>query len=169
MSQDDVHVTPGWDNLITDEYISYVAPHGDVVQLQSLDGFNRVGWFDERFRAIGGPETDYLLRMLQEYPDRLSAHDEHTWQLRHNDVGLAEHWQHQAKTGEIIDTRRTFNVPFAETECFTRWRQKWGANVDELLVECVETGEFDWPRQQGWAEIDWYPSFTRHLVQLSRR
>ena len=99
MSQDDVLVRPGWDQLITSAYDTYIAPVGDTVQLQSLAGFNTVGWFDERFRAIGGPENDYLLRALQACPDRLSVHDGHVWQLRHNDAGLAGYWQGAAKAG----------------------------------------------------------------------
>jgi hypothetical protein len=159
MSQDDVLVRPGWDELITDAYDTYIAPAGDTVQLQSLAGFKAIGWFDERFRAIGGPEADYLLRALQAYPGRLSAHDEHVWQLRHNDAGLAAHWQAAPRTGEVAETRARFNEPFADTECFARWIQKWGVHVDTLFLE----GRYDTRRQPGWDEIDWYPSFTRRL------
>ncbi len=164
MSQDDVTVTPGWPALITDRYDTYIAPAGDIVQLQSLDGFNRVAWFDERFRAIGGPEADYLLRCLQAYPERLSVHDDHVWQLRHNDIGLADFWHDVPKEGEVGQTRASFNVPYADTECFARWSQKWGEHVDDLFLQ----GHYHAQRQPGWSEIDWYPSFTRRLMQLGR-
>ena len=165
MSQDDVDIYPGWDALISDDCLTYVAPVGDTVQLQSLAGFNRVGWFDERFRAIGGPEADYLLRMLRTYPDRLSVHDEHVWQLRHNDVGLAEYWHGSAKVGEVAETRAAYNVPLSGPECFGRWVEKWGVHVDTLFLEKA----YETPIQPGWDDIDWYPSFTRRLTELGRR
>lgn len=165
MSQDDVLITPGWDELITDRYDTYIAPVGDTIQLQSLAGFNAAGWFDERFRAIGGPESDYLLRAMQAYPDRLSVHDEHVWQMRHNDVGLAAHWRGAAKEGEVIDTRNAFNVPYADAECFERWEQKWGLHVNQLF----SGQQYNVQRRPGWDEIDWYPSFTRRLAELGRR
>lgn len=159
MSQDDVLVRPGWDKLITSDYVTYIAPHGDTVQLQSRAGFRAVGWFDERFRAIGGPESDYLLRALQAYPDKLSAHDEHGWQLRHNDVGLAGHWRPAPREGEVLETRNAFNMPYADSECFIRWTAKWGEDVDQLF----QAKHYDARRAAGWDEIDWYPSFTRRL------
>lgn len=165
MSQDDVEVVPGWHELIdTEQYWTYVAPVGDVVQLQSLQGFNEVGWFDERFRAIGGPEADYLLRMMQAYPNRLSAHDEHSWQVRQNDVGLADYWRAQPRVGEIAATRHEFNEAFADAECFERWVQKWGIPVDDLMLQPRLA-----VRSIGWDEIDWYPAFTRRLEELGRR
>lgn len=164
MSQDDVVVVPGWPERVTGEYWTYVAPVGDTVQLQSLEGFNATGWFDERFRAIGGPEADYLLRSLHAVPGKLSAHDEHGWQLRHNDVGLAEYWRAAPRDGEVAATRAAFNEQFADAECFERWKQKWGVPVDELMTRPGEA-----VRQPGWDEVDWYPSFTRRLAELGRR
>lgn len=164
MSQDDVAVTPGWDTLISEQYLTYVAPVGDTVQLQSLEGFNAAGWFDERFRAIGGPEADYLLRAYQAYPERLSAHDEHAWNWQHNDVGLADHWHGVEKAGEVAQTRSQYNTPFADAECFGRWNAKWGVHVDDLMKRPADA-----QRQPGWDEIDWYPSFTRRLHELGRR
>jgi hypothetical protein len=165
MSQDDVEVQPGWDRFINNDYWTYVAPVGDVVQLQSVTGFRHVGWFDERFRTIGGPEADYALRMRQAYPDRLSIHDEHVWQWRHNDVGLDYYWRAQPRVGEIAATRREFNEAFADAECFDRWLQKWGIHVDSLMQEQVFDSAI---RQPGWEEIDWYPAFTRRLSELGR-
>jgi hypothetical protein len=163
MSQDDVLVTPGWNELITDDHWTYVAPVGDTVQLQSRAGFNAVGWFDERFRAIGGPEADYLLRMMQTYPDRLSVHDEHVWQYRHHDVGLAHYWKSAPLVGEVAATRFAHNVRFANEECFARWDRKWGEHVDTLMSR-----PSDAERQLGWEELDWYPSFTRRMRELGR-
>jgi hypothetical protein len=165
MSQDDVVIEPGWPERITDDFWTYVAPVGDVIQLQSIRGFAHVGWFDERFRAIGGPEADYVLRMLQAYPTRLSAHDEHVWQLRHNDVGLADFWHTAPKVGEVGATRLQYNMPFADAECFGRWIEKWGVHVDELMLGSRrDTAQ----RRPGWDEIDWYPAFTRHLQAAGR-
>lgn len=165
MSQDDVHITPGWSDLITDDFWTYVAPVGDTIQLQSLAGFNEVGWFDERFRAIGGPEADYMLRMMRTYPDKLSAHDEHVWQLAQNDVGLANYWHSSPRTTEVLATRNACNVPLANEECFNRWMQKWGVYVDELFLRQM----YGTDPQPGWDEIDWYPAFTRMLVEAGRR
>lgn len=165
MSQDDVLVQPGWHELVTGAYDFYIAPHGDTVQLQSLAGFNAIGWFDERFRAIGGPEADYELRALQACPARVSVHDEHIWQMRHNDVGLGGFWRGAPKEGEVLETRLQFNGPFHDSECFARWIQKWGLHVDELFLG----GHLDAQRQPGWDEIDWYPAFTRRLEELGRR
>lgn len=163
MSQDDVEVVPGWDHFITGEYWTYVAPVGDVVQLQSINGFEQVGWFDERFRAIGGPEADYALRMRQAYPDRLSIHDDHVWWWRHNDVGLDYYWRAQPRVGEIAATRHEFNEAFADVECFDRWMQKWGVHVDLQMKDPISA-----TRSLGWEEIDWYPAFTRRLRELGR-
>lgn len=162
MSQDDVTVTPGWDELITDDYWTYVAPHGDTVQLQSRAGFKHAGWFDERFRAIGGPEADYLLRMIQTYAERLSVHDEHVWQLRHNDVGLANHWRIAPRDALGSSLRHEHNEAYANAECFARWTQKWGEHVDDLFINRHYTRT----RQPGWEEINWYPSFTRHVQEM---
>ncbi len=133
--------------------------------MQSLAGFNQIGWFDERFRAIGGPEADYELRAIQTCPDRVSVHDEHIWQMRHNDVGLANHWILPPKYGEVLATRIEFNGPYHDAECFGRWIDKWGMGVDELFLG----GHLDRVRQPGWEEIDWYPAFTRRLTELGRR
>lgn len=169
MSQDDVVVLPGWDSRITDEYWTWVAPAGDTIQLQSIEGFKNVGWFDERFRAIGGPESDYLLRMMQTYPEKLSAHDEHIWQLRNNDVGLANYWHPADKAGEVGQIRREYNEAFANDECFTRWIQKWGIHVDTMMIDRVNNGHWQASvRQPGWEEIDWYPAFTRRLKEMGR-
>ena len=169
MSQDDVEVAQGWPDLISDNYWTYVAPAGDTVQLQSIEGFSKVGWFDERFRAIGGPEADYLLRMIQTYPDELSAHDEHVWQMRHNDVGLADYWKPASKEGEVGEIRRQYNEAFADDECFTRWEQKWGDHVDTLFCRRMRDGAWRASvRQPGWEEINWYPAFTRRLKEMGR-
>jgi hypothetical protein len=171
MSQDDVTVNPGWDKLITNDYWTYIAPIGDVIQLQSLDGFNSVGWYDERFRAIGGPEADMVLRIMQAYPEQASIHDHHPWHLYNNDVGLQPYWESTYKQpgSEHEDTWKMHRWGLADEECFGRWNQKWGKDVNELLINCVQTG--DWSlaeRRPGWEEIDWYPHFTRRLVELHR-
>ena len=163
MSQDDVDVYHGWDQLITDQYDTYIAPVGDTVMLQSLPGFNRVGWFDERFRAIGGPEADYVLRSMRTIPERVSIHDEHVWQLRHNDVGLANYWKPHPREGEVAATRANYNVPLSGPECFGRWVEKWGVGVDEMMCSHA------WHTKPIWPEIDWYPAFTRRLIERGRR
>lgn len=175
MSQDDVRVTPGWDELITDDYWTYVAPMGDVIQLQSRLGFNRVGWFDERFRAIGGPEADYTLRMLMTYPDRLSIHDHHPWQLLHNEVGLERYWDSTFKPEgtEHHATWAAHRWRLADVECFERFEQKWGRDVNELMAEQVHLLRAGQPataeRRPGWDELCWYPSLCRRLVELNRQ
>jgi hypothetical protein len=172
MSQDDVTVKPGWDKLITDDYFTYIAPIGDVIQLQSLWGFNSVGWFDERFRVIGGPEADYVLRIMRMYPDFASIHDHHPWALYHHDIGLQSYWEGTYKQPgtEHEDTWKMHRLDLADKECFGRWIEKWGMGVNELMAHCVQHG--DWSsfpeRSPGWDEIDWYPHFTRRLQELGR-
>ena len=85
--------------------------------------------------------------------------------MRHNDVGLAGHWQLPPKYGEVLETRLAFNNQFHDAEAFGRWTAKWGMGVDELFLG----GHLDTQRQPGWDEIDWYPSFTRRLTELGRR
>lgn len=165
MSQDDVIVKSGWDKLINDtEYITYIAPVGDVIQIQSIKGFSKIGWFDERFRAIGGPEADYQLRIIQEYPELASIYDDHIWKQRLNTIGLEEFFLQAPRTLEVLETRQNFNVPFAQEECFSRWIQKWGIHVDDVFL----TKRYDINRNPGWEEIDWYPSITREWNRSGR-
>jgi hypothetical protein len=172
MSQDDVTVRPGWDKLVeAHDFWTYIAPIGDVIQLQSLDGFNAVGWYDERFRAIGGPEADMVLRIMQTYPDKASIHDHHPWHLYHNDIGMLSFWDGTTKQPgtEHEDTWKMHRWGLADKECFGRWRDKWCEDVNELMIEAVQTGDWYQPRQPGWDEIDWYPHFTQRLRELGRR
>jgi hypothetical protein len=171
MSQDDVTVKPGWDKLVeAHDFWTYIAPIGDVIQLQSLDGFNHVGWFDERFRVIGGPEADYVLRIMQTYPDKASIHDHHPWALYHNDVGLQTYWEGTYKQPgtEHEETWKMHRWDLAD-ECFNRWVDKWGGDVNEMMIDAVRTGSYAFHRRPGWDELDWYPHFTRRLHELGRR
>jgi len=165
MSQDDVTVLPGWDQRIESfpDYLTYIAPHGDVIQIQSIEGFNKIGWFDERFRAIGGAEADYLLRIMRSYPDLASIHDEHVWRLFHNDIGLAEFFINSEKIEEVLETRVEHNLKFADKECFIRWRQKWGEEVDKIFLDK------NYNLERVWYEIDWYPAFTENLLATGRK
>jgi hypothetical protein len=102
--------------------------------------------------------------MMQAYPTRLSAHDEHVWQMRHNDVGLSDFWKPSPRAGEVAATRAQYNVPYADKECFERWNAKWGVHVDTLFCNRM----YGVRRVPGWEEIDWYPSFTRRLKEMGR-
>ncbi len=167
LSQDDVHITPGWHDKINEsDYDIYIAPHGDVVQIISLEGFKKVGWFEERFRAIGGAENDYLLRCLKSIPERLSVHDNHIWQMRHNDVGLADHFSSN-HTQVALQTRQR-NLQFANAECFERWRQKWGGMQFPYIDQLFLNKEYHRQRNPGWEELDWYPSWTLQMKRLGR-
>lgn len=161
-SQDDVRVKPGWAELVqATNYATYFAPKGDIVHINSIEGFNLYGWWDERFRTIHYQESDYLLRASTKRPDRLSAHDEHPWQFRLNDVGLADLWMPSERTHEILATGDWTAALYGE-HLTDIWNSKWGAPPGELLnagvAQCLWRPE----------EVDWYPAFTRRLRDLGR-
>jgi len=164
MSQDDNKITPGWaDKINATNYEFYVAPHGDSIQIQSLEGFKYMGFFDERFRALGGPESDYILRCLRSRPEIMSIYDRHVWQMRHNTVGLEDHFELN-HTQEVMNIRWG-NVLLSEPECFQRWIDKWGKAIDPLFIERDYYREM----KTGWErEINWYPSWTGHMQNLGR-
>ncbi len=162
LSQDDNIILKGWDETINNSnYDTYIAPHGDTIQILSFNTFKKIGWFDERFRTIGGPEADYLLRLIRNTPDSISVHDDHIWKMRHNLVGLEKYFFLQERNNNILQTR-TQNVEFSQQECFNRWIEKWNIPVDELFLSK------NYHVKCNFREIDWYPSFTRHLNQQGR-
>lgn len=165
LSQDDVDILPGWADCINNSiYDYYLCPVGDTCQILSLEGFKKIGWFDERFRALGGPEADYELRAIRNCPDNISIWDEHCWQMRHNTVGLEKYIFLSIRTSEVLETRNTHNLTYANAECFDRWNQKWGKHVDTLFYE----RDYYRDVNPGWDEIDWYPSWTRYMQGLGR-
>lgn len=167
MSQDDVTITPGWNEKInSNQYQTYFAPQGDIVTIQSLQGFKKLGWYDERFRCIGGPENDYLLRAMQINPDNISVHDEHIWQLYHNDIGLAENFMPRI-TNNTRETRQG-NVKFSNAECFERWRQKWGGDQFPYIDQLFLKKDYNITPNPGWENIDWYPSWTDEMINRGR-
>lgn len=162
LSQDDNIISRGWDEKINNSnYDTYIAPHGDTIQILSFDTFRKNGWFDERFRTIGGPEADYLLRLIRNTPNTISVYDNHEWKMRHNLVGLEKHFFLQDRNNNILDTRKQ-NVEFSQRECFDRWIEKWNIPVDQLFLEKKYNVKCNFP------EIDWYPSFTKYLINEGR-
>lgn len=164
LSQDDLNVFQGWADCINNSsYDYYMCPIGDMCQILSLEGFKKIGWFDERFRAIGGCEADYELRAISQCPESVSMYDDHYWKMRHNTVGL-ENYIKDYKTPEVMETRFAHNLPLSGTECFDRWDQKWGKYVDNVFYE----KDYYRSRNPGWEEIDWYPAWTRHMKSIGR-
>lgn len=162
ISQDDVLVTPGWDKIINDTtHDYYVAPAGNVVQLLNKRCLEDIGWFDERYRAIGGEDFDYQLRYINQYPQNVSIHDEHAWNLRYNDVGLANHWHMQAKNDHLWATRNR-NHDFVRNESWDVFVAKWGMDPDPFFaagrIGCAPN----------LVEVDWHPSFTHYSLKTGR-
>lgn len=161
-SQDDVQVKKGWAERIADTgFATYFAPKGDIVHINSIEGFNLYGWWDERFRTIHYQESDYLLRASTKRPERLSAHDDHPWKFVLNDVGMSEYWQPSRRSREILETGDWTAAQYGE-HLTDMWNSKWGAPPGDLLTAGVA--------QCLWApaEIDWYPAVTRALREAGR-
>jgi len=162
LSQDDNIILKGWDEKINNSnYDTYIAPHGDTIQILSYDTFKKIGWFDERYRTIGGPENDYLLRLIRSTPETISIYDNHIWKMRHNLVGLENNFFLQQRNNNILATRKQ-NVDFSQEECFDRWVEKWNVPIDELFLTK------NYYVQPNYKEIDWYPAFTRYLKSQGR-
>ena len=163
LSQDDLIINPGWpDKIINSNYKYYLAPAGDVCQIQHIDSFSKLGWRDEIWRAPGGSEQDYLIRALNICPEEISVHDEHIWQLRHNDVGLADHFSSN-HTPAALETRK-HNVELSQDECFAVFSEKYGKDIDGLM--CRQ--EYKTPYMPGFRDRDWHPSWTRYMKQIGR-
>jgi hypothetical protein len=161
-TQDDVRVRAGWAERVAESgYATYFAPKGDIAHINSIEGFGLYGWWDERFRTIHYQESDYLLRASTRRPDRLSAHDEHPWEFRLNDVGLADFWQPAERTHEILATGDWTATLYGE-HLTDMWNSKWGAPPGDLLTHGV--AKCLWRPE----EIDWYPAVTRRLKELGR-
>lgn len=161
LSQDDLIIKSGWSEKVKNcEYKYFLAPAGDVMQIQHISSFSKLGWRDEIWRSPGGPEADLLIRAMRICPDEISVHDEHVWKLFHNDIGLAEHFSSN-HTDAALETRK-HNVELSEEECFKVFREKYGKHVDDLMI----AKEYDTPYQPGFKDRDFYPSYTKHLRKL---
>ena len=162
-SQDDVSIKPGWIKEIMHSQPRdlYVAPQGDVVFLLHRNVLRQVGWFDERFAAIGSHEFDYWFRCYKVLgAPRMSFVDTlHNWKPGENElngIGLEHFWQSTFRDGE-----RYRDWIGAAEENVLHWIDKWGK-----------------PPQLSWAfakrrirlrEIDWYPWYFDLLQEKADR
>jgi hypothetical protein len=161
MSQDDVTIRPGWaDKINSSDYLTYMAPMGDVVVIQSLEGFKGAGWYDERFREVGGADADYQYRCLKSHGARVSVHDDHPWKYRINDVGLAENFERVILPWDGMEWK--VNNDFNARELYGRFSSKWGIYVDTLMAT------HDFTREPLYPDMDWYPSWTDRLKRQGR-
>lgn len=154
-SQDDVIVKPGWDRIVDESgFATYFAPKGDMVHINSIEGFNLYRWWDERFRTIFYQESDYMLRALKLAPECVSICDHHPWSLMHNNVGLDQYFSQSERTEEIYNTGDRVATNTGE-ELGAMWHSKWGKSPYEIFT-LYQLPECQWSPEQ----IDWYPSAT---------
>lgn len=154
-SQDDVIIHPGWDRLVDESgFATYFAPKGDMVHINSIEGFNLYRWWDERFRTIFYQESDYMLRTLKFAPECVSICDHHHWSLMHNHVGLDQYFSPSERTEEIYNTGDKI-ATYTGEELGAMWHSKWGKSPYEIFT-LYQLPECQWVPEQ----IDWYPSAT---------
>ena len=161
-SHDDVIVKPGWADIINaTSYNVYFAPMGDLVHLTHIDAFKRIGFWNELFRLVGGPEQEAMARCMKFMPEQSSIHDDHFWYLFHNDVGLSDYWVRMERTEEILVTRVEFGQ-LIDKECFQRYIDIHGVHMDQMF----------YPRkfqiEPAIKLINWYPSATKRWKEQGR-
>lgn len=156
-SMDDASILPGWvEKLAARDADFYAAPAGDLVFVLNRRALAKVGWFDERFRAIGFQEWDYQARaILALGEDRVVIEDAHGWE--YNPVGLSQHWQHIGG-GAAPTTRNETILGYAGW-----WLQeKWGQGVPHGFIGMMASHSITPPKVP---EIEWYPWFSRYCPE----
>ncbi|MBS1722810.1 MAG: hypothetical protein JSS66_07510 [Armatimonadetes bacterium] len=163
-SQDDVVVKHGWADCVEKSgFATLFAPKGDMIHVNSIDGFNFYGWWDERFRTIFYQESDYMLRCMKKLPEFVSVCDLHHWELRHNHIGLDSYFMASERTEEVLETGDRTATLTGE-DIGQMWNSKWGRSPLEIFTQDREFPECAWVP----AEVDWYPSVTHALKQSGR-
>jgi len=162
-SQDDVLVRPGWDKIVDESgFTTYFAPKGDMVHVNSIEGFRLYGWWDERFRTIFYQESDYMLRCLKNAPECASLCDHHHWSLMHNHVGLDQYFMPSERTQEVVETGDLTATRTGEV-LGEMWNSKWGKSPYELFT-LYQLPDCKWIPEN----IDWYPSATHEWRKQGR-
>jgi hypothetical protein len=161
-SQDDVIVKPGWADIVNDTaYNVYFAPMGDVVHLTHFEAFKKIGFWNELFRLVGGPEQEAMIRCMRHIPEETSIYDDHFWYLRQHEVGLQDYWIRMPRTEEILDTRIEFGQ-LVEAECYQRFIDIYGVHMDDIFYPK------DYEHIPQVKYINWYPSATKRWKEIGR-
>lgn len=159
---DDSRATPGWPDIINNTpYDIYLAPFGGCTHLTHFNAFKKIGFWNELFRLVGGPEEELKTRCMTHIPNESSIADEHPWLLYHNDVGLEQYWHNMSQNTEILETRKEFGE-LADSECYQRYIDIYGKSMFDILT----------PRDFGSPPlikyINWYPSATKRWKETGR-
>lgn len=138
---DDFKIEPGWDKYIEDNpnYLFYgvsgcFVAHKDIVK--------KIGWYDERFSAIGYEDCDYRIRMISKIDPSLAAPDSHVtpaFGAKHKWLNYFTHLDHGPAIGRAVN--------YHDPNDYNRKMlvKKWGSITGPYV------------RQAGYEEIDWYP------------
>jgi hypothetical protein len=162
-SQDDVLIQPGWDKVVDESgFATYFAPKGDMVHINSIEGFRLYKWWDERFRTIFYQESDYMLRAIKYVPECISICDHHHWSLKHNDVGLDNFFSASERTDEVKETGDIAATKSGEA-LGEMWASKWGKSPYEIFT-LHQFPECKWIPEN----VDWYPSATYEWQKQGR-
>lgn len=160
-SHDDTLVVPGWADLINNSpYEIYLAPYGGATHLTHFNAFKKIGFWNELFRIVGGPEEELKIRVMRHMPNEASIHDQHPWNLYHNDVGLNNYWSNMQRTEEILTTRIEFSTMFGE--CRDRFVDIYGKEIIPMFLAK------EYNREPSIKYINWYPSATKHWKEIGR-
>lgn len=168
-SQDDVHIKPGWLELVqkNPRYSFYTAPFFDMAFLVNREAFKRVGWFDERFLCVDLQDNDYLRRVYQRLErKKICIEDRHGWQLNGrpishiNPIGLSKYWIHGPDEGDAQPQDRPrgsdkIHYRINDAYRYAKWRIVGKANSQELNLK------------QRIPDIDWYPWFTKYIHEVT--
>lgn len=158
-AHDNMIIKPGWHEcIINTDYDLYMAPQGDQVVIQTLEGFKTFGWWDERY-STDWFEIDYICRAFRkaefEKKGKFSVYDLHSgwpsqWfenRTSYNSVGL-ENFFTRADKSIITQTgpkKSQFFQDQAEAWNNTKWRNSPPCSFDNVMQgPTVE-------------EINWYP------------
>jgi hypothetical protein len=150
VAHDNMLIKPGWGDIIrSTDYEFYSAPCGDQVHIMSLNGLQKLGWWDERFATMGNHELDYLVRAVRKKDSaKLSIVDHHLgWPnelpfIRSNacylnPCGLEEHFCRMSK-GDTPQVGESRSVKLAHQQ--SEWSQKKWAGYDPTHIHNLRTG-----------------------------
>lgn len=155
LSQDDVKITNGWLEIVQSRAADvYNAPAGDMVMLMHRRAFQKVGWFDEHIRTIGGQDLDWIARaVITLGEDRVVSEDHHGW--RYNPIGLEAVWE--SALGKATPGSSYLSGGDVDLKLKAHLQSKWGISTEALRAALVSHSI---PTPQH-GEYDWYPWCAR--------
>jgi len=168
VAHDNMEISKGWDEIVRNtDYDLYMAPEGDEVHIQTLNGFKIFGWWDERYSTMGWHEIDYICRAYRKCVfdgvGKASIFDLHGGfpenhfkdRVNYNSVGL-ENYFRRADKGKLKQIGERKNSFFVEEA--NRWNNKKWRNSAPWTPENVLMG----PAEE---EINWYPWLNRETLE----